>query len=57
LRERLVRRVSSRDRLTPEQARALVNALPPHEMTRLEMEARDHERPAFTSDYDPFERP
>jgi N6-adenosine-specific RNA methylase IME4 len=46
----------TRDRLTKEQAVSIVNRLAPSELTRLELEARDHRRPAFTSDYDPFAR-
>jgi hypothetical protein len=55
-RARLVRRVMARDQLTEGQAVAIVNRLSPADLTRLELEARDHERPPFTSDYDPFAR-
>jgi hypothetical protein len=52
-RNRLVACVMTRDRVSREQATAIVNRLAPHDLTRLEIEARDNERPAFTSDYDP----
>lgn len=56
LRNRMVRRVMARDRMTKDAATAIINRLPPSELTRLEMEMRDHERPAFTADYDPYAR-
>ncbi len=55
-RKRLVRRVMQRDRMSESAAVAVINRMSPAELTRLEMEARDHERPAFTSDYDPYAR-
>lgn len=54
LRDRLVDRVMARDHLTKQQATAIVNGLRPHDLTRLEMETRDHEQPAFTSEYNPY---
>lgn len=56
LRERMVGAVMRRDRLSKDNAARIVIGLSPAELTRLEMETRDHERPAFTSDYDPYAR-
>lgn len=52
----MIGRVMARDRMTKEAALRVVNGLAPHELIRLEMETLDHERPAFTADYDPFAR-
>lgn len=56
LRNRMVGAVMRRDGMTKEAASRVVNGLGPADLTRLEMETRDHERPAFTADYDPFAR-
>jgi hypothetical protein len=56
VRARLLARVMMRDRLTKETALQTLNRLSPAELTRLEMEMLDHERPAFTADYDPYAR-
>lgn len=56
VRGRMIGCVMRRDRLTKEAATQLVNKLGIGDLTRLEMETREHERPAFTSDYDPYAR-
>lgn len=56
LKERLVAQTMRRDRLSKDAALRVVNGLHPNELVRLEMETREHERPAFTADYDPFAR-
>jgi hypothetical protein len=38
-----------RDRMSNEKATAIVNRLPPSDLTRLELEEVDHTPPAFTS--------
>ena len=56
LRDRLIDRVMTRDGMTKHDATRTINALRPHDLIRLEMETREHEQPAFTSDYNPFAR-
>lgn len=56
LRARLVGQVMRRDRLTESDAKRILNGLHHNDLIRLEMETREHERPAFTSDYDPYAR-
>ena len=56
LRARLVDRVMTRDSMTKPDATRIVNSLRPHDLVRLEMETLEHERPAFTAEYDPYAR-
>jgi len=56
LQRKLVTRIMERDRLTEEQACAVLDRLEVSDLVRLEMEARDHEQPAFAAEYDPYAR-
>lgn len=53
LRERMLGHVMARDKVTKNQAAAVLDRLGPGERTRLELELRDGAPPPFTSDYDP----
>jgi hypothetical protein len=56
LQQRLVEWIMQRDQLTENQAARVLDELEIADLVRLEMEARDHEQPAFTADYDPYAR-
>lgn len=56
VRDQLAGRIMKRDGVSDTVARKLVTTLSIPELTRLELEARDHAAPSFTSDYDPYAR-
>ena len=56
LQRRLVERIMQRDQLTLDAATRVLDELQIPDLVRLEMETREHEQPAFTADYDPYER-
>lgn len=55
-RDQLSARIMKRDGVSDAVARKIVTTLSIPDLTRLELEARDHAAPSFTSDYDPYAR-
>jgi len=55
LRDSLIAYIVARDKINPDLARSILNALDVHELTLLELEARARQ-PQLQTEYDPFAR-